>query len=222
MQGTVLEKVVLLLFILALTANVSAISQHSLGVKNGDWVEYGFEDAFSSGERWQKLEFQEVSDANATVHITTHFSEGIEVNETNTIDLLSDSDFQMIMFSARVHVIPANLTTGDSVFLGQFGNRTITGETTNAYADADRKIIYANFTEQSQYTFYWDKQTGVLAEGIMVTGNAYKRIWITGTNMWTAESSSWPWATITIIAALVALGLIVMRKSIIRRLRKEK
>lgn len=208
-----------LLLGLALVASVSASSYLSLGVKKGDWIQYSFEEALAPGERWQKLEFLDVSGTTATVRITTQASGEVGLDQTDTIDISSSDDFPMVIFSARVYIIPSNLTTDDSVYLGQFGNRTITGETTRTSAGENRKVIYANFTRQSQYTFYWDKQTGILTEGTMVSGSAYKSIWVTETNMWTAESNWWFWAVIIIS---VASGLIVSRKSITRNSRRKK
>jgi hypothetical protein len=143
----------------------------------------------------------------------------MEFNQTETIDLASEDDFPMALFSIRVFIVPANLGVGDSVYLGSFGNRTIVGETTEAYAGANRMVVYANFSYSgSQYTFYWDKLTGVLTGGSMVVGSAFKAIWITETNMWSGEFVWWPWA---LVVVTIMCGLIALRRNIIEKLRRK-
>jgi hypothetical protein len=100
------------------------------------------------------------------------------------------------------------LRAGDAVYLGSFGTGTIAGEMTGTYAGADRRVVYSNLTLESRYEFYWDKQTGVLIEGIMILGSAFKRVSITETNMWLG----FDWRLLTIVLAVVAcviLGVIV-------------
>jgi hypothetical protein len=203
----------ILLLCFALMANVSASSYSSLGVKNGDWIKYTLQESFSStGERWQKIEFLSVEGTKVTVRFTVQTPSGTEIDETETVDLASsNSDFSTILFSMRVHIIPANLTTGDPVYLSnEFGDKTIIGEATMACAGADRMVVYSNFSQSgSQYTFYWDKQTGVLVEGAMVFGGAFKALWVTETNMWAGGGVDWwIWALI----AIAAVGVVVASK----------
>jgi hypothetical protein len=108
---------------------------------------------------------------------------------------------------------------GDSVYLGnEIGNRTISSETTEAYAGADRRIIYSNFSlNGNQYALYWDKQTGVLAEGTMFSGAMYRALLVTATNMWAGALGWWLWA---LIAIAIACGIISSRKGFTRMLRR--
>ncbi|HEY4675485.1 MAG TPA: hypothetical protein VIH48_05475 [Candidatus Bathyarchaeia archaeon] len=215
--------IMVLLFCLALMTNVSTSSYSSIGVKNGDWIKYSLQESFSStGERWQKIEFLSVEGATVTVRLTVQTSSGTEIDQTETIDLaFSDSDFSTVFFSMRVHIIPANLTTGDPVHLSsEFGNKTIIGEATMACAGADRRVVYSNFSQSgSQYTFCWDKQTGVLVEGAMVFGGAFKALWVTETNMWAGGGVAW-WIWV-IIAIAAICGIIASRKNISQKFRKK-
>jgi hypothetical protein len=107
-------------------------------------------------------------------------------------------------------VVPANLTTGDSVYIAGYGNVTIEGEATRTYAGANRTVVYAGFSQnETQLTYYWDKLTGVMvgksstSPGITATAKA------TETNMWeaiTVRMPWWPW----IIVAVVAVGLTIL------------
>jgi hypothetical protein len=191
----------------------------SLGVKSGDWIVYDFQQSLGS-EQNQKVEFLSVLGTVVTMRVTDSSLTGVEVSGQNeTIDLAADevSPQEVSFLSTRVYLIPAGLSKGDFAYLGnQIGNRTILSETTVTYAGAIRTVIYANFSLQgNQYTLYWDKQTGVLAQATMSSGIFFKALLAVDTNMWTGGIGWWPWA---IIAIAVALGIITSNKHITRRL----
>ena len=213
-------KIIFLLICFALMANALSSSNSELGVKGGDWVDYGFQETFSSGgEQWQTMEFLSVTGTIVTVRVTIHMSAGLETSQTETINLSSSDDFQTIFFSLRVHIVPSDLGVGDSVYLGEFGNQTIVGETTGTVAGADRRLVYSNFSlGGSLYTFYWDKETGVLAEGMSVLGVVFKTVWIKETNMWRGEYVWWPWVIVTIA---VVCAVIASRKNISQKLHRK-
>jgi len=211
-------KITFLLLCSVLMVNVS--SNSILGVKSGDWIRYDFQETFSSvGERWQTIEFLSVVGTEATIRVTIHMSPAIEMNQTETSDLSSSDNFQVVFFGVRVYLIPSNLGVGVPVYLGEFGNQTIAGEATGIVAGANRRLLYANFSQSgSLYTFYWDKQTGVLVEGTMTIGTVFKAVLTAATNMWSAEFVWWPWVIIIII---LACGIIVSRKNISQKLRRK-
>ena len=200
-------------------ANVSALPYHNLGVKSGNWIQYHYQGGFSLTARWQKVEFLSIAETTVTVCETTFMPNGIEVNQTKTIDLASFDDFLMTPFSLRVLLVFADLKTGDPVYLGQFGNRTIVGETSRACAGVDRKVVYSNFTsEERQYTLYWDQQTGVLTEGTATFGSVSEVLLATETNMWSGGVEWWLWA---IVAIAIVCALIASRKITSQKQRKQ-
>jgi hypothetical protein len=203
---------------LILLAITPAGSCSNLGVKSGDWIEYTLQE-ISSPDRKQRMEFLSVAGTTVSMQVTVQMSGTLEINQTETIDLASDDDFSTSFLSARVHIIPSDLGMGDSVYLGnEIGNRTISGETTEAYAGADRRIIYSNFSlNGNQYALYWDKQTGVLVEGTMFSGAMYRALLVTATNMWAGALGWWLWA---LIAIAIACGIISSRKGFTRMLRR--
>ena len=213
-------KITFLLLCSVLMVNVS--SNSILGVKSGDWIRYDFQETFSSvGERWQTIEFLSVVGTEATIRVTIHMSPAIEMNQTETIDLSSSDNFQVIFFGVRVYLIPSNLGVGVPVYLGEFGNQTIAGEATGIVAGANRRLVYSNFSKSgSRYTFYWDKQTGVLVEGTMaMDGTVYKAVSTGATNMWSGEFVWWPWILVIIT---IICGLIALRRNIVEKLRKKR
>ncbi len=218
MKGVEAGTIILMLFLAMSMANVSALTGLSFGGKSGDWIEYELQEAFgASGMQWERIEFLNVAETTVTVRVTVYTASLTEMNETEVIDLKSRDDFSMALFTARVYFILGGLGTDDSVYLGQgFGNRTIAGETTRTYGGVDRRVIYANFTEQdNNYVFYWDKQTGVLTEGEMTSGNAFRAALVSGTNMWAGPE--FPWWLWIIVAAVIALGVLFSRKSIVKK-----
>jgi len=97
---------------------VNASSNSGLGVKSGDWIQYDFQETFSSvGERWQMVEFLSVVGTKVTIRVTIHMSPAIETNQTRTIDLSSSDNFQVVFFGVRVYLIPSNLGVGVPPFI---------------------------------------------------------------------------------------------------------
>jgi hypothetical protein len=204
-----------LMLCFGLMVNVSAASNFSLGVKNGDWIKYVVEESLSGVNYYQKIEFLKVEETNVTARLTV--SGIMEYNQTWTVNLTSQDDFKMELFSFRVYLVSANLTVGDSVYLGkEFGDNTIEGEATRAYAGVDRKVVYSNFSlDETQYAFCWDKATGVLLEGWMLSGNAsssvYKTVFVVETSMWGGGFEWWIFA-IAIIAVVCGILTSKFRK----------
>jgi hypothetical protein len=188
----------------------------SLGVKSGDWIDYDLQESYGS-EREQKIEFLSVAGTVVTLHVTVGTSAGTEIDQTETIDLASEDDFVTSFLTLRVYVIPANLGINDSVYLGsEIGNGTILGEATRTYVGEDRRTIYSNFSfSQNQYTLYWDKQTGILAEATISSGPMYKSLMIVDTNMWIGGSGLWLWV---IIAIVVVAGIVASQKHFLGKL----
>jgi hypothetical protein len=210
-------RMMFLLLCSVLMVNVSAGS--ILGVKSGDWITYDFQETLSTGtEPWQAIDFLSVVGTNVTIRVSIYWSASLETNQTMTIDMASNDNFPQgtIFLDMRVCIIPSNLESGASVYLGEFGNQTIVGEATGTFAGANRRLVYANFSQSgSLYTLYWDEQTGVLVEGIMSVGTVSKVVLIAETNLWSADFVWWPWVIATII---IMLSIIVSRKKISEKL----
>jgi hypothetical protein len=214
--------IAILLFAFSI-ASVSALASLTFGGKSGNWIEYELQDEMqiASGQpssEWVRMQFLSVEGTNVTVNATLYTSSLTILSETKTIDLTSQNaqdDIRMDpWFNARSYFIPAGLNVSDTVYLGQlFGIQTILGETTKSYAGADRTVIFTNFTWQgNNYVFYWDKQTGVLTEGLKYLGAVYTDVLVSGTNIWSAPIVWWVllWC---IIALAIVLGVLSSRRS---------
>jgi len=214
----------ILALLLALSiVSVSASTNVVFGGKSGDWIEYSLQETPGSAvEQSERMDFLNVAGIAVTVQATFYMGSSPR-NITKTVDLTSQDDFLIPTspFSARVYFIPGGLGINDSVYLGElFGTRTIDGETTGNYAGVDRRVIYANFSQQaSNCIFYWDKQTGVLTEGTRSLGSASSAVLMTGTSMWGTEIWLLLWIIIIIV---VALGVLSSRKNIVKKLARKR
>lgn len=219
--------IVMLVFAFSI-ASVSALGSPSFGGKSEDWAEYEYQDEMqvASGlpsSEFVRIDFLSVEGANVTVNATLYTSSLQISNETKTIDLTSQNAQDDItlypMFNVRAYFIPAGLNITDPVYLGElFGTQNITGQTTNSYAGADRTVIFTNFTLQgSNYYFYWDKQTGVLTEGLEYIGAVYTDVLITDTNIWSPPILP-PLLLWVAIAIAIVLGVISSRRALSKKI----
>jgi hypothetical protein len=181
-----------------------------VGVKAGDWIKCTYTiSGRPSGTpypEWLKVEFLSVEGTNATVRVTMHMSDGTEQNATVPVNVVAGGGtFQGL----SGFVIPANCTTGNSVYMSGYGNVTIAGETTRSYAGAGRTVVYASFSQYgTQLTYYWDKLTGVMVEASAVSGGVTATSKATETNMWQA-TPGFPIGPI-ILSVLIAMVIVIV------------
>ena len=193
-----------------------------VGVKAGDWIksEYkisGWPDDQPYPE-WLKLEFLSVEGTSTSVRATMRMSDGTE--ETDTVPVEVGGGAEASGLSG--FIIPANSEVGDSIVMGGFGitfaDALIEGETTGAYARADRTVVYAGVSQHGvELTYYWDKQTGVMVEASSAYGDMVGTARATETNMWEASTVQAPWWLWVIIAIAIAGGAFA-----VYRLRRKK
>jgi len=156
----------------------AVLAEILVGVKKGDWIEYQV--TFTGTPppdhdiTWARMEIVDVQGKAIDLDIATQFSNGALLNETITLNLetgqLGD-DF----------IIPANLNKGDA-FLDKYqGSITISAVEERTYAGATRTVVSA---ATAQSTYYWDKATGVLVEGISEFPDYTIHSIADKTNMW--------------------------------------
>ena len=166
-----------------------AYAEAQVGVKAGDWVKCEYVSGGNppgDAPQWVKVECLSVTGTNAILRVTTHFSGGAEQTEIMTWDVASGTG--NLTFQA---LIPANSKTGDTVQLIEGGNVTIAGERTGTYAGASRTVVHASLTQgDMQFSYCWDKETGVLVEITLTQGSTSATYKATSTNIWQASSSN--------------------------------
>jgi len=167
----------------------SAYAEVQVGVKAGDWIKC---ECVSSGTlpddapQWVKVECLSVTGTTATLSVKTHFSSGAEQTEIMTWDVASGTG--NLTFQA---LIPANSKAGDTIQVLEGGSVTIAGEKTGTYAGASRTVVYASLTQgDMQFSYCWDKETGVLVEITLIQGSTSTTYKATSTNIWQTSSSN--------------------------------
>ena len=199
------------------TKFVTVSAPPQVGVKAGDWikVDYTITGAppGTTLPLWLKVEFLSVEGTSTTVRVTMRMSDGTEQNATLPVDVVAGGQ----AFGLSGFVIPANLTTGDIIFMSGYGNVTTEGETTRTYAGASRTVVYASISQYgTQLTYYWDKQTGVIVEasgtsmGMTLTGK------VTETNMW-QPAPAFPIDPLILSVLIATVIVIVIAVFLVRR-----
>ena len=157
-----------LLFPIGLLSSVVVLAEISVGVKEGDWIEYNVTYTGSppdSYPTWVRIDIQSVQGTSITINVRRELLNGTLDTRQLTFDLESGAEDLII--------IPANLNNGDSFYHEAVGNITISGVEDETYAGVKRTVVYATGT---QIMLYWDKATGVLLEAIQSTANLHNSL----------------------------------------------
>jgi hypothetical protein len=137
----------------------NVLAEISVGVKEGDWIEYPVEYTGTPPEDhdviWARIEITDVQGPSVSVEITVEYADETRENITIILNLeagqLGD-DF----------IVPADLNSGNMIYDENVGNITISKVEERTCAGAVRTFTHATTSETS---YYWDKATGVLVEG---------------------------------------------------------
>lgn len=199
---------VLCAFLIASISNVNAVT---VGVKNGDRVKYtvSYVETPPSGVQvldWFKVEFLNVTGTVVDGQLVFHMQNGTESNASVSYDVEPTSSSWYYFLPL---VIAANSTVGYSFIMGQYGNVTITEETTRTYVGMSRTVLSANVSQYITQTFYWDKETGVMMEMSSTSGGytvtaAEANLWSDGGLDW------WIFALIAAIISIIAVPAVVV------------
>jgi len=189
-----------------------------VGVEAGDWIKVEYTVTGAPSRKmptWIKLEFLSVQETKATVKVRMHMSDGTEQHDTVVVDIVAGNG---TIGTFTGFLIPANSTIGYPIYISDYGNLTIAGETTRSYAGADRTVVYVSFEQfVTQLTYYWDKQTGVMVEASAKMGGMTVTAKATETNMWQPTPIwmqwwLWPIVAVAIVALAVAIYFLKKRK----------
>ena len=191
----------LLVFFLLLGSISIASAQLSVGVKNGDWIQYqvtftGAPDP-SHAIVAAKMEVLDVEGTTIKVNILSIYSNGTQVSTNSTLNLQTG---QLI----DNFIIPANLTKGDQFYDSNVGNITIAGVEEKTYAGATRTVVNATSGDN---TYVWDQATGISVEGISVGSDYTMHSLANATNIWQSQI---PELSTTIVSLLVIGGIIII------------
>jgi hypothetical protein len=201
-----------LLLILCISADV-AMGNLSVGVKQGDWIEYN---ATTTGNppkehnvTWARMEILRVQGNEVDVNVTTQARNGTVSSLLMTLNIDKGE-------IGAWWIIPANLNPGDTfydAFLAQ--NITINSQEEKTFAGATRTITNATVPTRTKI---WDKSTGVFLVSIDDLPDYTINVVAYSTNIWSAQlfglDPTIVYAIILVIVAaiVVATVLVVARR----------
>jgi hypothetical protein len=166
------------ILIFMIVPSAVAASDVSVGVKQGDWIQYNVNVTGNPPEdhniKGAIMNVTNVQGTAITLDIQTLFNNGTNYPGLITLNLatgiLGDDFF-----------IPKNLNVGDKFYDAYQGNITITSQQTQEIAGARRTVILGS----SRYTNYtWDKETGTLVAGFSIEPDYRMTTSTVGTNIW--------------------------------------
>jgi hypothetical protein len=198
----------------SITANFATAQAIDMGVKAGEWIKFEYTGsglpAGQSYPEWLKLDILSVEGTTAVMRVTMPMPDGTQQSSNATVNLAAGSGDASGLSG---FVVPANLITGDSVYIAGYGSMSIEGETTRSYAGASRTVVYGNLLQnETHLTYYWDKSTGIMVEASVTSGNVTMTVKATETNMWDATTARLPWwVWVIVAAAIVAVAFAVYR-----------
>ena len=179
----VIASVLLVLF--AFAAPIVASAEISVGVEQGDWIEYQVTYSGTPPEghtvKWARIDVGNVQGRSVSLVIAAKMTDDSWRNETFTLN------FDAGQLGDKF-IIPADLNVGDTVFDAHQGDTTISGMEDRTCAGATRTVLSATTAET---TYYWDKVTGVLLEGNSVHENFTMYTVVDRTSMWQSQVFGW-------------------------------
>ncbi len=193
----------------------------SVGVKEGDWIEYSISMTGPPLDQlrnltWYRVEILEVTGASFLANKTA-----LSVNGT-----LSSSIWNFNFTEGQVQgwvIIPANLCTGDAFFdVAKQVNITVEGEGQKTLLGASRSVTHASIPGLVYKE--WDKASGVYVHAIEYTTNYTVITEAVATNMWSPQALGQNQtafyllvaATIVLAALGLPLAVFVIRRKILK------
>jgi hypothetical protein len=187
-------------------AIVVTLGEPSVGVKEGDWIEYTVETTGTPLPEhhldWIRIEILEVEGAVFHANFTVRNANGAVSSDIRNFDFSEGAVGDWI-------IIPANLGVGDTFFdIFKQDTVSIEGQDEKIVVGASRTITHAS--DDIRYK-EWDKSTGVFVASIDDLGNYTIDAQAIATNMWRPHilglDESVFYALIAVIVVLVVLVL---------------
>jgi uncharacterized membrane protein YozB (DUF420 family) len=223
--------VCLIVFAFIFAESVVAITEPSVGLKEGDWIEYNINITGTGipppthDVRWFRVQVLTVQDAVFSVNLTARYSNGTIGSAIWTFNFTDGNVGGWI-------IIPANLNVGDTFFDSSIHNHkptyvTIQSQDQKTVLGATRTITYGNDTFRHKE---WDKATGVFVGSSETYRNVTNKdgwyidnltvtVDAVATNLWSPDtpvenqSMFYPIvAAVILAAAVLSLATVVARR----------
>jgi hypothetical protein len=181
----------------------SVFAQVSVGLKEGDWVEYTAAytgDAPETYPHSARIEVQAIQGTLIAVEIITNLQNGTHSSITNTFDLESGAP--------DLIVIPANLSAGAEIHHEDYGTFALEGMTDYSLEGETRELVYAHV---KQTEFSWDRTTGIMIESVQTTETYTQTFQAVDTNIVQTQALDIePTVLYGIIIAIVIVVVIIL------------
>lgn len=155
---------------------ISAYAQISVGLKEGDWVEYTGTYTGNPPETYSenaRMEIMTIQGTLVTVEFNTTLLNGTQTSRTETFDLETGAPDLII--------IPANLGPEDEIFHEDLGTFAVEGVADYSFEGKTRELVYANIAVDTELS--WDRTTGILIEAEQATDTFTQRLLAVNTNI---------------------------------------
>ena len=200
----------LVVFFILSAANV-AQGEISVGVREGDWIEYKVITNGTPPEdfnvKWARMEILNVQGTRISVNVTTQ-----ALNRTLS-SLVMTFNLEKGEIGAWF-IIPADLNPGDSFRDESMGRDvTVEGEEQLTYVGATRAITNTTTLERLKR---WDKSTGVFVVSIDVLDNYSINATAIRTNMWSPQILGLNQAEFyALVAVIIVLAILILSSVIV-------
>ncbi len=176
-----------LLALTILTVNL-ANAELGVGVKQGDWMEYGvsYEGLPELAANFFAYEIIDVNNSVLTIKGTTNYSNGTIETENYVVNIFKNSFKDFDGF-----IIPSPIGEDLSFFSGDInrGDLNISSFETKEYSGANRDVAIANFSkDDSSSIFIYDRYHGVLVEYQRFESDYSLSVKLENTNLWSSKS----------------------------------
>lgn len=201
----------LLLFVVVIGsfASITVSADASVGVKEGDWMEYVVtvigSYSYSKPVRL-RVDIQEIDGLIVTCKLTTNLSDGTQDIETLPLLVGTEEGF---------FIAPANLESGDT-----FASITISGVEERTYVGVNRTVVSGTISGlEMSVVVLWDQTTGIMCEFQGVDEDYTMTLTADVTNLWESGFSELPntprnivYVLIFVVAVLLVWFFVVRRR----------
>jgi hypothetical protein len=203
-------------FIFLMLTAVQAQST-SIGVKEGDWIEYSVVAAGSPPPEqdlnWARIEILNVEGTIFHANFTVRYTNGSISSGVRTFNFSAGNVQAWI-------IIPANLNPSDYFYDSSIGNNvTIQGQLHKNVAGANREVTFTNTTERHKE---WDKASGVYVASIDNLGNYTINAQATATNMWRPQILGFDQTLFMYILTVIIVIIVIIIAVVVAVWRKRK
>ena len=197
---------ILLMIIFSIT---NVFAQVSVGLKEGDWVEYTSTYTGNPPDSYpldSRMEIKTIQGTQITVEINNILLNGTQTSRTETFDLETGApDFI---------IIPANLGPGDEIYNEELGTHTIERIENYDFEGTTRELVFANVLGVK---FKWDRNTGIAIEIIQTTDTFTQTLRGVNTNIVQAQALDIDPMLIYGIVIVVIIIIIVVAVLVLNR-----